>query len=204
VGSGVKHQQRKFIVFTVLIGVLTVTSALLLALAPAPVSPDAASSLYAIDAPSTLDVIFDTKTPADPGRWKYVYVRHTRTPSGNALTLGQNSHGIGDHFVIGNGDGAIDGEIQIGQRWNSQLAALPPVQGATIDATCVSICLVGDFDRTVPTPTQLHRLSQLVRTLQGRLGIPADHVIMMDKQPRSAAGIGKYFPTGAFRAELLP
>lgn len=198
-----KNSQRKFVVFTSLIGVLTVTSALLLALAPAPVSPDAASSLYAIEAPSSLDVIFDTKTPANPDRWKYVYIRHTRTSAGNALTLGQGSHGIGDHFVIGNGDGAIDGEIQIGQRWNQQFAALPPIQGSTIDPACVSICLVGDFDRTVPTPTQLHRLSQLVRTLQRRLGIPADHVLMLD-QPNSAAGSGKYFPTGAFRAELLP
>ncbi len=196
-----KSSQRKFIVFTSLIGVLTVTSALLLALAPAPVSPDAASSLYAIDAPSSLDVIFDTKVPANPGRWKYVYIRHTRTTAGNALTLGQGSHGIGDLFVIGNGNGAIDGEIQIGQRWNQQLAALPPVTGATIDGSCVSISLVGDFDRTVPTPTQLHRLSQLVRTLQSRLGIPADHVLLLD-MPNSAAGSGKYFPVGALRAEL--
>lgn len=198
-----KSSQRKFIVFTSLIGVLTVTSALLLALAPAPVSPDAASSLYAIDAPSSLDVIFDTKVPADPGRWKYVYIRHTRTTAGNAITLGQGSHGIGDHFLIGNGNGLIDGEIQIGQRWNQQLAALPPIPGATIDASCVSISLVGDFDRTVPTPTQLHRLSQLVRTLQNRLGISADQVLLLD-QPNSAAGSGKYFPNGAFRAELFP
>jgi hypothetical protein len=203
VESGVKHSQRKFVVFTSLIGVLTVTSALLLALAPAPVSPDAASSLYAIDAPSSLDVIFDTKAPAQPNHWKYIYIRHTRTGSGNALTLGQNSHGIGDHFVIGNGDGAIDGEIQIGQRWNQQLAALPPIKGATITPDCVSISLVGDFDRAVPTPTQLHRLSQLVRTLQGRLGIPAENVTLLN-QPNSAAGCGKYFPTTAFRAELLP
>ena len=196
-----KSSQRKFIVFTSLIGVLTVTSALLLALAPAPVSPDAANSLYAIDAPSTLDVIFDTKVPANPGRWKYVYVRHTRTTSGNALTLGQGSRGIGDHFVIGNGNGAIDGEIQIGQRWDQQVTALPPINGATIDPACISTTLVGDFDRTVPTPTQLHRLSQLVRTLQNRLGIRADHVLMLD-QPNSPAGSGKYFPTGAFRAEL--
>jgi hypothetical protein len=202
VESGVKHQQRKFIVFTSLIGVLTVTSALLLALAPAPVSPDAANSLYAIDAPSTLDVIFETKTPTTPGRWKYVYIRHTRTNGGNALTLGQPSHGIGDHFLIGNGNGAIDGEIQIGQRWNQQLAALPPMAGATIDKDCVSVSLVGDFDRTVPTPTQLHRLSQLVRTLQGRLGIPAQNIILID-QPNSVAGTGKYFPNGAFRAELV-
>lgn len=198
-----KHSQRKFVVFTSLIGVLTVTSALLLALAPAPVSPDAASSLYAIDAPSSLDVIFDTKAPAQPNHWKYIYIRHTKTRAGNALTLGQNSHGIGDHFVIGNGDGAIDGEIQIGQRWNQQLAALPPIKEASIAPDCVSISLVGDFDRAVPTPTQLHRLSQLVRTLQGRLGIPADNVTLLDL-PNSPAGCGKYFPTSAFRAELLP
>ncbi len=203
VESSVKKSQRKFVVFTSLIGVLTVTSALLLAFAPAPVSPDAASSLYAIDAPSSLDVVFETKTLTAPGRWKYIYIRHTRTGAGNALTLGQNSHGMGDHFLIGNGEGCIDGEIQIGQRWNQQLAALPPVNGATIDKDCVSICLVGDFDRTVPTPTQLHRLSQLVRTLQGRLGIPADHVLLLDVQ-RSAAGTGKYFPTSAFAGEMLP
>jgi len=203
VESVVKKSQRKFIVFTSLIGVLTVTSALLLAFAPAPVSPDAANSLYAIEAPSSLDVVFETKAPTVSGRWKYIYIRHTRTPAGNALTLGQSSHGMGDHFVIGNGEGCIDGEIQIGQRWNQQLSALPPVSGATIDKDCVSICLVGDFDRAVPTPTQLHRLSQLVRTLQGRLAIRADHVLLLDL-PRSAAGTGKYFPTSAFGSELLP
>ena len=199
-----KSSQRKFIVFTSLIGVLTVTSALLLALAPAPVSPDAASSLYAIDAPSTLDVIFDTKVAVRPDRWRYIYIRHTRTTSGNALTLGQGTNGIGDHFVIGNGSGAIDGEIQIGQRWNQQVTALPPLPGAVIDPACVSISLVGDFDRTVPTPTQLHRLSQLVRTLQNRLGIPAQNVLLLTEQSGSPAGSGKYFPSGAFRAELLP
>ncbi|MGB7156662.1 MAG: N-acetylmuramoyl-L-alanine amidase [Tepidisphaeraceae bacterium] len=198
-----KNSQRKFVVFTSLIGVLTVTSALLLALAPAPLTADAASSLFAIDAPSSLDVIYDTQVPAQPNRWKYVYVRHTRTTAGNALTLGQASGGLGDHFVIGNGDGCVDGEIQIGQRWNQQQSALPPIKGSTIDPACISICLVGDFDRAVPTPTQLRRLSQLVGTLQGRLGIPADQVLLID-HPNSPAGTGKYFPSGAFRAQLLP
>lgn len=198
-----KKSQRKFIVFTSLVGVLTVTSALLLAFAPAPLTADAASSLFAIEAPSSLDVIYDTQTPTNPSRWKYVYIRHTRTAAGNALTLGQNTGEFGDHFVIGNGDGCIDGEIQIGQRWNQQQPALPPMKGAMIDPSCVSISLVGDFDRTVPTSTQLRRLSQLVGTLQGRLGIPADHVLLLD-QSNSPAGVGKYFPTGAFRAQLLP
>ena len=198
-----KHSQRKFIVFTSLIGVLTITSALLLALAPAPVSPDAASSLYAIDAPSSLDVIFATKAPAQPNHWKYIYIRHTRTASGNALTLGQNSHGIGDHFVIGNGEGAIDGEIQIGQRWNQQLSASAPTTAATIDKDCISICLVGDFDRTVPTSTQLRRLAQLTGALQGRLNISSSQILLVDAS-NTPAGLGRYFPQAAFRSQLLP
>lgn len=189
-----------------LVGLLTLTSALLLALAPAPLMPDAASSLFAIDAPSSLEVIFNTKVQSPPNRWKYVYIRHTRTASGNAITLAQSAGptGLGDHFVIGNGDGAIDGEIQIGQRWNLQHAAAPPAGAQKIDASCISICLVGDFDRTVPTQTQLRRLSQLVGTLQGKYGIAADHIVLKSDVASSPAGIGRYFPTTAFRQQLLP
>jgi len=183
--------------------VLTFTSALLLALAPAPLTPDAASTLFAIDNPSTLDVIFETKAQAKPGRWKYVFIHHSRTPAGNAMSLGQNTGGLSDHFVIGNGDGAIDGEIQIGQRWNQQQSATPPIGAASIDPACISICLVGDFDRAVPTSTQLRRLGQLVGTLQGRFRIPADHVMLVD-QAGSTAGVGKYFPGTALREQLLP
>jgi hypothetical protein len=110
---------------------------------------------------------------------------------------------MGDHFVIGNGDGAIDGELQIGQRWMQQASAKAPIRGSKIDPACISICLVGDFDRTVPTSTQLRRLAQLIGTLQGRFQIPADSVQLME-QPASVAGVGKYFPTTAFRTQLLP
>src|SRR5439155_18835135 len=126
----------KFIVFTSLVGVLTLTSALLMALAPAPLTPDAASSLFAIDAPRSLDVIFETRAPITNERWKYLYIHHSATATGNALTLtgaGHDASGMGDYFVIGNGDGAADGEIQICQRWNRQLAALPPAGASEID-----------------------------------------------------------------------
>src|SRR5690348_8226362 len=62
-GLDVKKSQRKFIVFSTLLGVLTLTSALLMALAPAPLVPDAATSLFAVDEPRSLDVIFQTKNP---------------------------------------------------------------------------------------------------------------------------------------------
>jgi hypothetical protein len=198
-----KKARRKIIVFSMLLGVLPVTSALLMALAPAPLTPDAATSLFAVDEPSSMDAIFETKRPVAPGRWKYIFIHHSQTTSGNALTLGEATDGVGDHFVIGNGDGCLDGEIQISQRWNQQQSALPPGGATKIDAACISICLVGDFDHQMPTSTQMRRLAQLVDALQGQLHIVPEHVLTMDT-PKSAAGIGRYFPTAAFRGQLLP
>jgi hypothetical protein len=200
-----KKSTRKLIVFSTLLGLFTVTSALLMALAPAPIVPAAATSLFAVDAPSNFDVIFNTRTPLTVGTWKYIYVHHSATPTGNALTLGQDTNGAGDHFIIGNGDGCEDGEIQISQRWNLQQPALPPT-GSRANKQfdqCISICLVGDFDRTVPTQVQLRRLTQLVSALQGQLHVGANEVLMVD-QPRAAAGIGRYFPRTVFRGQLLP
>ncbi len=205
-----KARRRNVVVFTGLVGMLTVTSAVLMALAPAPLSPGAASSLFAVEESNSLDAIYQTKTPvltvtgeAVKGRWQYIYIHHSRTLSGDALTVGEQSPvlGVSDHFVVGNGNGAGDGEIQVGQRWNRQIPAAPPIAGSTIDTTCISICLVGDFDQTVPTPTQLKRLSQLVSTLQSRLGISRDAVLVVG-DPRTSAGIGKFFPVSAFKEEL--
>lgn len=198
-----KQPNRRVVVFTTLISVLTLTSALLLALAPAPLTADASSSLFAIDAPESMDVIFQTPVPARPGRYKYIYIHHSRTPSGSAMSLSRPGIGLGDHFVIGNGEGAIDGEIQVGQRWTQQLSAAPPAGATTIDPACISICLVGDFDRTVPTPTQIRRLAQLVNVLQGRFDIPAAQVVL-DNRAGLEASTGRYFPATAFREQLLP
>ena len=197
-----KKSTRKLVVFSTLLSVLTVTSALLMALAPAPI-PVAPTSLFAIDAPTSFEPVFNTRAPLAPSRWKYIYIHHSATSAGNAMTLGQMTGGAGDHFVIGNGDGAEDGEIQISQRWNEQQIALPPAGASKIDAACISICVVGDFDRRVPTQTQLRRLTQLVSALQGQLHIGANNVLLLD-QPQSVTGIGRYFPRTVFKNQLLP
>lgn len=182
---------------------LTLTSALLLALAPAPLSPGAAQSLFAVEAPASLDVVFETATPVPTGRWQYIYVHHSRTAAGNASTLGVGPGGLADHFLIGNGDGCADGELQISQRWNRQQSAGRVAGLDSIDPACVSVCLVGDFDRARPTATQSRRLAQLVSALQTRLNIPAEKVCVVESG-EAAAGIGRHFDATAFRKQLLP
>ena len=151
-----------------------------------------------------MDVVFQTKKSCDTSRWKYIYVHHSRSTNGNALSVDQTSTGTADHFVIGNGDGAVDGEIQVSQRWDTQQPAAPPSGATSIEPTCISICLIGDFDRTRPTPTQVRRLGQLVTALQAKFQIPASAVSVVTQPKSGAAGIGRYFPASGFREQLLP
>ena len=196
-------------VLAALLASLTITSALLLALAPAPLTPDASRSLVMLDQNGALDLIFDTDTSIRPGRWQYIYIHHSKAPGGNALSIGQRTGGILDHFLIGNGNGSENGEIQVGQRWTLQQPAgilghkqpLPQLSGAADNY--ISICLVGDFDQAPPTPRQLTQLQQLVQALQRRLGIPGASVLAFDR-PGNSAGIGRQFPAVAFSQHLLP
>jgi hypothetical protein len=189
-------------VFVSLVGALTLTSALLLALAPESLRPDAAQkSLFATSEPQSFEVLFDTAAPIRSGRWKYVFIHHSRTASGDAVSLAETPNGIPDHFVIGNGDGCQDGEIQITQRWTQQdvpgdIPGLPRTQ-----PNFISICLVGDFDTMHPTAAQRQRLAALVGALQHKLDIPAENVVLMGRGV-GIAGIGRNFPLAAFRAQL--
>jgi hypothetical protein len=197
-------RSRKLVVSVSLLMVLGLTSALLLALAPAPLTPGAASSLFAVEPPKSLDVIFDTAAPLKAGRWSHIYIHHSQTLSGSAATLGAGgAGGVADHFVIGNGDGCADGELQIAQRWNHQQSAGPLPGVSQMDPSCISICLVGDFSRTHPTRTQMRRLAQLVSALQARLSVPAEQVWAIDGVA-GPGGVGRNFPAAEFRKELLP
>jgi hypothetical protein len=138
-----------------------------------------------------------------PNRWHYIYIHHSQTSAGDATSFAQTAHGFGDHFLIGNGDGAIDGEIQVAQRWNLQQNPTPPAGATLKDPACISICIVGDFDRAVPTPAQMRHLTQLVSTLQGQLHISRDNVLLVN-HANSAGATGKYFPASAFKNQLLP
>lgn len=199
--------RRRAVVFACLLGVLGGTSALLKAMAPVPMRPDAADTLFAYNSNDSLSQIFQMQAPIDPQHWQYIYIHQSKTTAGNALSLGGNEpDGVGDHFIIGNGDGLADGELQISQRWNHQEPATAPSSKIQIQSGCISICVIGDFDRAAPSPMQVGRLGQLVQALQLRCRIPASRVQWVsDNNPRPTAGvaaIGKLFPVASFHEQL--
>ena len=117
-------------------------------------------------------------------RWKAIVIHHSGTRGGNAAIFDDwhrnNNHwqGVGYDFVIGNGDKCNDGKVEVTFRWRQQIPGAhvggTPDNWANVDA--IGICLVGDFNKTVPTRRQTTSLLKLIRFLQKRYNIPASRI----------------------------
>jgi hypothetical protein len=110
------------------------------------------------------------------GRWKYIVVHNSGTREGNArifdiyhLRVRHMKNGLAYHFVIGDGHGSGDGAIEIGHRWTAQLNG-GHVASDYLNDIALGICLVGDFNRDLPTKAQIAALDELVGYLRDRVG----------------------------------
>ena len=109
-------------------------------------------------------------------RWKYIIVHNSGTRQGNARIFDyyhrrvrKMPNGLAYHFVIGNGTSSGNGQIEIGNRWVRQLAG-GHVHSDYLNYISIGICLVGDFNRDLPTQAQYQALDELLRYLRQRVG----------------------------------
>jgi len=150
--------------------------------------------------PAGIDSIFHTRTPLVEGRWRQIAIHHSGQQMGSAESIGElhqalGYHGLGYHFVIGNGDGVEDGLIQVGYRWMDQL------DGEYVPRA-ISICVVGNGDKAPPTAAQMEQLARLVNALQARTGIGADRVVLHSDLAQTTSP-GRFFPASRFRTHLI-
>lgn len=108
------------------------------------------------------------------GRWKYIVIHHSATPAATVKGMDEYhrrqrhmENGLAYHFVIGNGRGMGNGEVAVGDRWKRQ------IQGGHLKSEAdnnisIGICLVGNFDKTRPTASQLDSLEALLEALMRR------------------------------------
>ena len=139
--------------------------------------------------------------------WKYVVIHHSASDSGNAARFDKNhreirhwENGLGYHFVIGNGRGSGDGQIEIGNRWIKQ------IDGAHANVHeynhfGVGICLVGNFNTTNPTANQMTSLITLAKYLQERCRIPSEKIVL-HRSVRETECPGRNFPYYKLLAEI--
>jgi N-acetyl-anhydromuramyl-L-alanine amidase AmpD len=115
--------------------------------------------------------------------WKYIVIHHSAGNNGNAKIFHdwhteKGYGGLSYHFVIGNGNGSNDGEIETGFRWEEQISGTH----VTVDSWYhnifgIGICLVGDFNKTKPTSEQLSSLIALITNLSKEYKIPVENII---------------------------
>lgn len=130
--------------------------------------------------------------------WKGIIIHHSLTKQGNAAVFNnyhKNGHkwkGVGYDFVIGNGKGSGDGQVEVTFRWREQVAGAhcggTPNNWANIDG--IGICLVGDFRKTQPSDRQMRSLVKLIRFLQKRYNIPTSRIYGHKETPGYKGGTG--------------
>jgi hypothetical protein len=135
--------------------------------------------------------------------WKHIVIHHTASNRGSVASIheshlqrkdgsGKPWKGIGYHFVVGNGHGMGDGEVEPTFRWREQTAGAH-AGTAEYNQSGIGIAVVGNFDEEPPTAAQLNAVKQLVGELKSEYGIPAENVIGHG-EIKATACPGKYFP----------
>ena len=140
--------------------------------------------------------------------WKYVVLHHTASKSGNVESI-HESHlknkdkngnpwlGIGYHFVIGNGSGMSDGEIEPTFRWKQQMQGAH-AGVADYNQHGIGIVLVGNFEDESPSQAQIKSVKRLVRVLTREYDIEPLQVIGHgDVKPTECPGT--HFPLSEIR-----
>ncbi|MBN2455840.1 MAG: N-acetylmuramoyl-L-alanine amidase [Sedimentisphaerales bacterium] len=144
--------------------------------------------------------------------WTAIVIHHSATENGNAAIFGKwhrevrHWEGIGYDFVIGNGNDSGDGEVEVTFRWLNQMtgAHCGRTPGNWANKEAVGICLVGDFNRNIPTRRQMQSLVRLVRFLQKRYRIPKSRIYGHKTTPGASVTDcpGRNFPMARLKSML--
>jgi len=116
--------------------------------------------------------------------WTHLVLHHSAGDVGDAATFDrmhreerQWENGLGYDFVIGNGRGSGDGEIEVSTRWRRQMDGAH-CKADGMNARAIGICFVGDFaDGRTPTDAQIRAGLALVHHLAGTFDIPSTNVL---------------------------
>lgn len=170
------NQPRVVKVLAALLISMTTGAVVLMALGDNPPSagPFCLSAYYRLD---SVDHAVYSRIAPTANRWRSIEIAFSGTKGGNIQRLAA-ARGLSDpanlncHFLIGNGIGANDGEIQTTESWLNQ-RSIPPGDERTI-----CICLVGNGVSSLATDYQLKRLETLLESLCRKFDIPAEAVYL--------------------------
>ncbi|MHC4658144.1 MAG: peptidoglycan recognition protein family protein [Planctomycetota bacterium] len=175
-------QSREAKVFAVLLASMTAGAILLMALGNNPPSAGAfcLNTYYQLD---TVEKVISSRVAQSPGRWNGVEVYYSGTEAGNIEQLASLSGLAGPedlncHFIICNGLGGGDGQIQSTEKWQRQWPVVPARthgRGQTI-----RICLIANGKTASPTDFQIKRVEALIEGLYRTFDIQPQFILYPD------------------------
>jgi len=172
-------QPRVARVLAVLLVSMTTGTMVLMALGNNPPSegPFCLASYYRLD---PVEKAIVSRTCQSPGRWNRIEIYYSGTKAGNVEQLASlnglpSPEDLNCHFVICNGLGGNDGQIEPTERWQRQWSIAP---GRTWygSGQTVRICVVADAKTVWLTDCQIKRTDALVEGLCRKYNIRPNSV----------------------------
>ena len=199
-------QKRVAVVLASLVGTMTVSAGLLLALERGPSgNPTVGAATGQITT-----AIANMQRPFMPAAWQHVVIYQSGDTSGAAVNPNENLSRSGlagpipsrtgtFHFVVNSpaslrGASEIEGTIEAGQAWQMQTLGAPHATWSDpryaplgYYQRAIGVCMVGNVDRGAYTSVQLDQMVILLKKLQEKTGIGADKIrFQWELQPYAA------------------
>jgi len=162
-----------------------------------------------LEADALVDLIWPEEMAASR-RWHYIVIHHSGTPTATVEAIrryhvGIGFEGVGYHFVINNGraPGTTDGRITPTPRWVEQRAGAHAriARHPEYNRAGIGICLVGNLEKTPPTPKQMVALERLVLLLGERYDIPLSAIVGHGELENTKCP-GRHFPMESFLMDV--
>lgn len=145
--------------------------------------------------------------------WKAIVIHHSGTDTGSVASIDDYHRrnngwdGIGYDFLIGNGSGSSNGKVDSTFRWTGQKTGAHCKTGASnwANEDAIGICLVGNFDQSRPSSSQMASLMKLVRFLSERYNIPASRIYGHNTTPGHSTTTscpGRNFPMSYVKTHM--
>jgi hypothetical protein len=173
------NQPRVAKVLAALLVSMTVGAIVLMALGNNPPSagPFCLSSYYRL---GPIEQAINSRAAQSPERWNKIEVYYSGSGAGNIDQLASlkglaDTKDINCHFVVCNGLGGGDGQIQSTEKWQRQWSILP---GQTWygSVQTIRICVIADDNNARATDSQIKRTISLTEVLCRKFEIAPEFV----------------------------
>ncbi len=124
--------------------------------------------------------VIHSRVAQSPDRWSRIDVYYSGTRAGNIGQLASmqgllSPKDINCHFVVCNGLGGSDGQIQPSEKWQRQWSVIPQRNWRGSERT-IRICVVADGETTLPTNSQIRKIDELVQHMARTFNITPESI----------------------------